>query len=275
MADQSIPDLRGLVSGGAPPAPAEDSAFLGIPSGFKVQRNASSTFGIGGSTGDIDRDYREQSESADVPVQDGDGNWAWSSGGRVYVKGDEWVPGQILGQREISELQARLYKAGLMPKGKFQVGRWDEVSRNAYKSLLEYANGLGIDDEEALGGLESAPMMDTTAQAPLQYRLPNEDDLRAVVKQSATSVLGRALDDATVSRISSAYINELRATQEANYAAAGVDGGVQQDMPDVTNFGLDQIKQANPEEARANTFMNNYNAFSQMISSAANSVQQF
>jgi hypothetical protein len=142
---------------------------------------------------------------------------------KFYKDGDEWIPAGR-DSDQIIDMQRKLVMGGYLdPMEGFDLGKWDEKTRLAYKALLEDANGQGLDADSAIrraiqngervgkGGRmtidpETGELVEIPYQGePLQLQLPNKDDLRRVFTAAATDKLGQALPPEAIEDMVDAY----------------------------------------------------------------------
>lgn len=180
----------------------------------------------------------------------------------LYMEGDEWAPAGF-GPATIAELQRQLADAGILD-GKFRIGVWDPSSRSAYKTLLETANGAGVDAPTALANWQAGSEFDPDPEAgparkgALTIRQSNPDDLRAVFRKSARSVLGMKIDDERLDRMVAAYQAAEAAPQrqayemEGEFASPEDDlGGTITEAPSAATFGEIEAREVDPLKADA------------------------
>lgn len=132
----------------------------------------------------------------------------------AFMEGDDYKPARLTPEN-IARLQRQLVGAGVLTS-KFRIGVWDDVSRKAYRKVLQFANQNGInDDARALERLGMTQVYDPD-DAPLP---PNPLDLRAASRSAGTAGLGRALTDTERSSFESGLSAQM--TQENAPGSAG------------------------------------------------------
>lgn len=128
-----------------------------------------------------------------------------------YFDTDVFAPASLAPER-IAQLQRRMVDAGLIPKNaRYRNGVWDDVSREAYRGLLETANVYGVDEARALNiYAQSKPV----GRDPLAPPVANPADIQATVRTAARALYGHKADDAMVQRIVAGFqAEQTRAAQ--------------------------------------------------------------
>lgn len=168
-----------------------------------------------------------------------------------YMKGDEFTPSSLASE-DRARIQLALREAGLYTKNeRFQLGVWDQNTRNAYKRLLEYANGAGLEWQAALREYASAKelMGDTTGadsgRAPLSVRVSNPADIRKAADAAARGAIGRRLRPDELSKIVSAFQSLETGEQTQAYNLAET-GGTMTAAPDPGVFLEEQARALDP-----------------------------
>ena len=228
-------DLEKLLSSapviGAKPKAAAKRSPLGVPDGeFNLAHRVAE--GLGGAS---------NQRGAPLPPR--------------YYDGDQFRPASM-SPEQIAELQRGLASAGLYGSTtRFRLGVWDEVSANAYKGLLEYANRTGLDESRALQAYAMGVSVDPddpnspagsggSTRAPLTIRQSNPADVQEMIDVVVRAKTGRR-DDATVQRLTQALLADERRAQVADYNAAET-GGVVTETPSVETFASRHIEAQNP-----------------------------
>lgn len=220
-----------ILAGGPPSSRGGESTSgergpLGVPDNYRVDVPA-----MGGPT-DINGNplYGRERETYGV------GNENTRSQGPRYMEGDEWRPGGW-GPERIADLQRMLTIAGLLnPKESITLGALDATTRNAYRALLEQANALGMDWQTAVAHLAQTTaagggpghidpatgewVPDQSAgfvAPPLELRLPNRDDVVAVLRQGVIDQLGEGWTQEQLGELADAYIAQVRGVQTDAY----------------------------------------------------------
>lgn len=190
-----------------------------------------------------------------------------------YMPGAELAPGS-LSPEAIAGIQQQLVDAGLL-RGEFIVGVWDPSSRNAYKSLLGYANSLGTTDEFALrrwsatgmGAVDPTP----TPRQPFVAQVTNPEDIKSGLREFFREKVGTGkIDDARLDAMVKAYQGEEVSAQRQAYdlAAAPVGGTVVQ-PPDFQVFADAEAKKAAPVAYRAYEYLDKFSAITDMLGGAS------
>lgn len=239
-----MPSSDDLLAGG-PPVAAEaeaDTPFLGVPKSYVAQRSVTQQRSANVFGANVRLPGTVQGTVAVAPR---------------YYKGDEYAPSTFAAE-DRARLQLAMRQAGLYTKNeRSQLGVWDENTRGAYKRLLEYANGAGLDWQRALNefGSAKAKMGDTTGgsggggdRAPLAVRVSNPADLRKAFDTGALAALGHRLDAAELDRWVAAYQQAERNEQTQAYNAADA-GGTVIAAPDLDTFVEDRAKAVDPQGA--------------------------
>ena len=228
-----MPSSDDLLAGGPPADDSySDTPYLGVPQGYQFpnrQRTMRMPLGWGGER-KIGRGFEP------------------------YVKGDEFTPSQLAAE-DRARIQYAMREAGVFTKNeRFQLGVWDATTRGAYKRLLEYSNGAGVEWRTALNEFAAAKqqMGDTVGdgreRAPLAVRVSNPMELRKAIDVGIRTETGRRADAATLDRIVAAYQAEERRSQTEAYNAAET-GGTVTDAPDLETFVENQAETVNPQGA--------------------------
>ncbi|HUP68490.1 MAG TPA: hypothetical protein VM142_01620 [Acidimicrobiales bacterium] len=170
-----------------------------------------------------------------------------------YFDGDDYLPA-TLSVEERAQLQRAMLAAGVYSKNDVvRFGLWDDVSRKAYRQVLELANGSGLSVGDALRSWSrAAPAAEeTSTRAPLVTRVSNPADLARLADSVARKVIGRKADPAVVARLA----REFQATQAAEQTAAynmAESGGQIVESQDPQAFMADRIRKEYQVEAAAN-----------------------
>lgn len=142
--------------------------------------------------------------------------------------------------RQVSNLQARMVRAGLLDMNKITPGFWANNDAEAYADVIRFSNQRDIDVEDALAYMEQQGLALGAANAASQRRggggsgrtvqLTNGDDLRAVVEAVASKRIGKALDPGAVDRFVAKYQQEERSLS-APSADVAADTFLRQEAP--------------------------------------------
>lgn len=176
-----------------------------------------------------------------------------------YYEGDEYIPAGLDRDAMIA-LQARLEAFGL---SNYTPGAWDPASQKAFLYLLATANASGktwqdvLAETEATGGLKG-PGARGAERAPLQVRLTNPDDIRAVLQAGAQQVYGKYVDEADIESFIQSYHAQQTAAQTQDYNQQ-VTGGTMVDAPRYIDAAFEQkFKAEKPNEAGAAIFQSKF-----------------
>jgi hypothetical protein len=160
-----------------------------------------------------------------------------------YFEGDE---DQIATFRpeEIATIQKRMQKAGLLGS-KYRIGIADDATVSKFKEVLAQANRTGSNWDAALNTLQASQQ----SGGGLTYKVSNPEDIRAVVQQTASKVLGRSADDQLVNRIVKSY-QQLQVEEQQGMTVGGMRTGA----PDVGVFAETQLREGTGGDAEAFRF---------------------
>lgn len=234
MADPKKPDVGALLA--APPGAGGQQSPIGVPKGYTAQVPNPDQFGPG--------------VPLPIPAR--------------YFDGDEWQPA-TLAPEKIAALQRGLATAGLIgATQKFRLGLWDEVTRNAYRDLLAYANSRGTDDTTALHEYAAAPRPEGALPEPLVKKIPNPADLRATFDTVAKATLGRQADSVDRDAMVAAYQAAVASAQQQAYDLDAA-GGTIEEPPSAEVFAKEELRRRNPAEAGAHDVADQFGGFEQML----------
>ncbi len=232
----------------------DETPFLGVPKSYVATRNVAQDnadqFGPG---------------TLQVPTQVPP----------TFFKGAEFGPSGM-GQEEKAELQLALRAAGLYTKNeKFQLGAWDTNTRNAFKRLLEYANGAGHTDAMvALNEYASAKERfgDTDGEegetrAPLTIRVSNPLDIRRAADASSRAAIGRRLRPDEIDKLVKSY-QALEADEQRGAYNQAETGGTMTAAPDAAAFLTDQAERLDPAGKTEMDTLGVNNAFFDLLDGA-------
>lgn len=172
-----------------------------------------------------------------------------------YKEGAQYDPAGWSRER-IAELQMQMVKAGLLT-GQFALGRWDDASSDAYKSVLSYANRAGLRMQEALDAIKANPTPDDAGpkRAPLVVQLSNEADLRTIADKVATDAIGHGFTPAELAQYILQQHGAERAEQTAAYNATET-GGTVTAAPNAQVAATDLARELHPQEFEATGLVN-------------------
>jgi len=161
-----------------------------------------------------------------------------------YFDGDEYQIANFKPE-EIAEIQQRMNKAGVLGK-KYRIGLADDETISAFKEVLGQANRTGTNWTSALGSLVSTPRQGTG----LTYKVSNPDDIRKVIQQTASTVLGRSADTELVNRLVKSY-QQLQIQEQQGVIKSG---GMKTQAPELSVFAEEQLREKSGAEADAFRF---------------------
>jgi len=161
-----------------------------------------------------------------------------------YFAGDEYEIATFKPE-EIATVQQQMLKAGLLSK-KYRIGIADAETVSAFEKVLGQANTNGTNWTTALGTLMATPKQGSG----LTYRVSNPDDIRAVVQQTASSILGRSAEPAVVDRLVKSY-QELQIQEQQGMTTPT---GARTSAPQVDVFAEKELRKTAGPEADAFRF---------------------
>lgn len=161
-----------------------------------------------------------------------------------YFAGDEYEIATFKPE-EIATVQQQMLKAGLLSK-KYRIGIADAETVSAFEKVLGQANTNGTNWTTALGTLMATPKQGSS----LTYRVSNPDDIRAVVQQTASSILGRSAEPAVVDRLVKSY-QELQIQEQQGMTTPT---GARTSAPQVDVFAEKELRKTVGPEADAFRF---------------------
>lgn len=242
MAEPTLEELLAAISAGGS---ADPNAPIGVPSGYQAPFETSQGFQPGSGPAITVEDYRPD----------------------PYMPGDDLRPASLPPERIIG-IQQSLVDAGLL-RGRFQAGVWDATTRNAYRTLLGYANQLGTTDEFALRRWAATGMGEVEpASAPRQpfvATVSNPDDIRALLRDAFREKVGSGkIDDARLDAMVKAYQGSEVGAQRSQYDAQET-GGTVTAPPDISTFADIEARKTNPVGYRAHQYIDKFSAITEML----------
>ena len=227
-----MPSSDDLLAGGPPIGDyEEEGAYLGVPKGYQFPQRG----------------------GPQLPARIAGLRTPQRAPFEPYVKGDEFTP-STLAAEDRARIQLALREAGLYTKSeRFQLGVWDSNTRNAYKRLLEYANGAGLKWQEALREYATAKeqMGDTVGEegrAPLAVRVSNPADIRKAADAAARGAIGRRLRPEELNKLVAAY-QQLETQEQTQAYNLAETGGTMTAPPDPGVFFENQAQAFDPQGA--------------------------
>lgn len=160
-----------------------------------------------------------------------------------YFQGDEDQIASFTPE-EIASIQKRMQKAGVLGN-KYRIGIADDTTIDAFKNVLENANRSGTNWNAALNTLQATPR----SGEGLTYKVSNPEDIKAVIQQTASKVLGRSADDQLVNRLVKSY-QQLQVQEAQGMTVDGMRTGA----PDVQVFAQQQLRERAGGDADAYRF---------------------
>lgn len=236
----------------APPAPvaaADGPAPIGVPKGYTATRVAPKKF-FGALVAPVQQRVAPQ-----------------------YFDGMEYQPSNWTVEEQ-AYLQMAMKSAGLYTaKEKFRLGTWDSNTRNAYRKLLEFANGTGASWQEALQeygkarvGQEELDALEEEGRAPLSVKVSNPLDIRRVADAAARGAIGRKLRADELDRLVGAY-QQLEAQEQTTAYGVSETGGTMTAAPDPQSFFTAEAEQIDPQGAAQMDALETGNEFFQLLTS--------
>lgn len=190
-----------------------------------------------------------------------------------YINGDEWMPATYEAA-DRDRLKARMNAAGLYGTSGYQSGSWTREDANAYQIVLESANATLVRDENVvIDNIASEVTKSPRVQgprAPLVSKISNPDDIRAVIKDSAFSLIGQRLSAAEEDRLVALYQQREQAENQSTYAA-GAAGGTVTGAPSMQAFAESQIEALRPGDVGAHQHLE---AFEKILGSMGTMVEE-
>ncbi|HUR18900.1 MAG TPA: hypothetical protein VMZ51_08205 [Acidimicrobiales bacterium] len=206
-----------------------------------------------------------------------------------YFAGDEMKPA-TLAPSAIAALQRQMVDAGLLKKTGFRLGVWDDASVAAYKDLLAFANRTGLDRQAALSqyargfadlessgepggeyagyGTQPEEEEEEEKRAPFIAKLTNPEDLKNLLEDSSTRVIGRRLKADEAQRFIDTYQEMERTKQRQAYDMEDPDnpqGGDFVDMPNAGGEAESFVRKGFDAEASSYDAIGRFNQFMDLM----------
>jgi hypothetical protein len=190
----------------------------------------------------------------------------------------ETVDALTFGQRvtkmdrsEIEQLQHQLYDAGAYsdayygknPK-KIPWGEKDPETMSLLQNMATLAATFTGSLDSLMGAKADLGSIGATKRAPLVIELPSQDDMTAVLKDSAMELLGRDPTPDELARYSASFTERVKAYQTQQYAA-GEAGGTVTQAPNAANAAEAMLQQSSPVEAGAQRIEKGLSALRQLF----------
>lgn len=164
----------------------------------------------------------------------------------------------------LTNLQQQLWAGGYYASSYYgktpkppQFGTPDDDSFSAFKSAAVQAARSGqpldqlIDTAVKANSVNGGPGGAAASQrAPLVTQLPNPDDLRAVITDSARRILGHRVSEDVIQGIIAGYQQQAQVEQQDTYNAQP-GGGVVTQAATPANYVAAQLQAGNPTDAAA------------------------
>jgi hypothetical protein len=205
----------------------------------------------------------------------------------LYYEGDEYV-GASRPPGDIANLQRALARVGLL-QGSFLMGRWDDVTSEAFKALLSLANRQGATWEETLRQLEqqgggmtyvdeygnvlTGDAARRAAAGPLEVRVSDPATLRQTFREVATARRGQGFSDGEYDRMVAAYQAVERRAQEREYELrAGAVGDARYEVvnpPDPAAWAEEEVRRLDPSGVVSNDVRRRMDDFFALVQQGA------
>lgn len=272
MATDDVVDqaVKAQQSGPTSPRAGGGGATLQLPSGLGAIPGGGSSDYIGG----FPPGYRATSPSVGADQRSGGWHSVSTQLTPRYHVGDEWRPlRNSWSPSQIADLQRKMVDAGLLKKGTFQLGSWDDASRAGYVELLTEANASGGDAGSVLTQLQTNRKMfgATSQKSPFQPVITAPEDIRAMVEATQVKTLGRRLSPAELSAYVTSYQQYQRDVQRQNYDLQGAGDpeaarpGDLRDAASVDSWAEQKVRAEHPDEAQAHDLRGNYDTFISLL----------
>lgn len=195
-----------------------------------------------------------------------------------YHVGDEWAPQTNSWRDErIADLQSQLVDAGLLDKGKYQRGYWDDTSAAAYKKLLGYSNVSGLDDQSTLSRYREIQAKygatETTGatRQPFLGRNTDPEYLKNLLDDVAVRTIGRRISPEENAQFVTAFNQSQVAVQRQEYdlTGAGLPGGTGGTVTDVEPGAQAEkfVRDNNPQDVAEYDAIQRYKQFQALLGS--------
>jgi hypothetical protein len=148
---------------------------------------------------------------------------------------------------QIADIQAKLNKSGLLGS-KYRIGVIDDATRKAWVELLGEANRSNVDWNTALSTATASPIGGGTGALP--PRVSNPEDIKKIVQQVSSKILGRSADQNVVDQI----VRQFQASQVQSQTGLPMSGGRRVEPMDLQNLAEQKIRRAAGPEANAFRF---------------------
>jgi hypothetical protein len=157
---------------------------------------------------------------------------------------------------QIEALQRQLFESGAYPASYYGKNAkpvpWGQRDPDTVQILQQMA-GLATftgNLDQILGAKVDIGALSRTQRAPLVIELPSEEDMAAVVRDSAMDELGRDASPEQVAAFARNFTARVKAYQEQKYAA-GEGGGTVSQPPQAGTLAQEFLRESSPVEAGA------------------------
>lgn len=200
-----------------------------------------------------------------------------------YFRGDELVPGYSWGPEKIIQAQNSLVTMGMLKRGSYQSGIWDDKTADAYSQLLGYANSTGKSDVEAAAEITERVTKygDTisTNRTPFVSQTTSPKVLANMAKELASRVMDRGISDDEALMMAQSF-NQLEiAAQRQFYDARGEadtpgPGGNVESPGNFGDYAETQLKEAHPEAVAGASLLHNADSFFSLLQNSRSRYNQ-
>lgn len=171
---------------------------------------------------------------------------------------------------QVEALQHQLYESGAYPASYYGKNAkpvpWGQRDQDTV-GLLQQMAGLATftgNLDQILGAKVDIGAISKAQRAPLVIELPSQDDMTAVLKDSAMTLLGRDPTPDELARYSASFTERVKAYQTGQYAA-GEAGGMVTQAPNAQNAAEAMLQQSSPVEAGAQRIEKGLSALRQLF----------
>lgn len=182
---------------------------------------------------------------------------------KPFMEDDEWSP-MSFAPDDQARIKALMKASGLYGRGGYVGKGWSTDDATAMKTVLAYANSVGIDDplaaakqfaqEAATGGLTAK-----ATENQLVTRFANPEAVRQVVRRASLDLMGQRLSDAEEARLVAGFQGQYQGAQRAQFAAQESEaGGAYTEPLSAEEYATAQIE--NRPEAGAHRYLDAFDA---------------
>lgn len=144
-----------------------------------------------------------------------------------FFDGDEWGPAAMT-REDRARLQRLMVGAGIIPRGaEYRLGVWDDISRQAYKSVLASANASGMNPQQVISEWANATVENKPRPDP--YLAPDLTSIKQDIKGVFRQRLGRDVTDGELGPLVSEALSLDRQAYDTAVTNAQAESGTQFD----------------------------------------------